>query len=79
MNNNKEKAFRIFSLVSVVVVLIIYTLSIIFALMGNIGLTITIFAFNSVFVVVLYFIIRFNKNKMLDEVSENEDDENKEG
>ena len=68
----KKKKFHTFSLVAVIVVILVYILSIVFALIGNIGLTVSVLAFNSCFVVVLYFVIRYNKNRQDDDESNNE-------
>lgn len=58
---SQKKAFRIFSIVAVIIVALVYIASIVVSLMGNLGLTIAIIGFNSVFVVILFFIIKFHK------------------
>lgn len=71
----QKKTYRNFSIIAVIIVILVYIASIVVSLMGNIGLTLAIIAFNSVFVVVLFFIIKIYKSNTSQDESEttNED------
>lgn len=76
--SKKKRLISIISFVSIAIILAAYVLSIVFAIMGNVGLTATIIAFNTVFVVIVYFILRFHKNRLADEALNEEAEENQE-
>jgi membrane protein implicated in regulation of membrane protease activity len=76
--NKGSHSKKILSIVLLVIIVLLYLSSIIFALLGNFELTLYIFGFNTVFVVIVFFLIRFNRFVTEDDNIELEDDKGNE-